>query len=689
MKSRPLKRKSLIPHHPGALFSQSRALKRYLARKPRPGPVTWLPPERVVNRLRQHAPLGMWVYEPCSEQLWWDERLASLLNLPEQPSTWAALEEAFLPADQGLLTRLQASFGAGARQHQELLELNQSASRWLEFTAYQDVDGFVMGIFKDITGRHQLIERLRHQRQLYDLAISSSRTGIWDWPDLSQDDLWLSPQIYQLLGYEEGELKLSATHLLAVLVHPDDREMVAATASSQADSGSPWRIQFRMRTRPGSYKWMESFGQIVVNHQATRMLGTLLDIDERKQEQLQQQKQHAFQAKLSELSYQVDLSITDLLAQSLDVLRLYLDLPAGSIARVRGDIVEIQAIADSRPPGYAPLFQPGQQTPLEGSLVQPLLMSDRAQTLAELAVLNPARPKVLQQYGIHALIGVPYRIQNQRLGVILCFGDRPRSEMSLQERDFLLNFSRWLSFMLERATQLEHLQKLNENKDRLLATVAHDLRDPLNVVLSSAKLLNRTRSQPTKAETKLFNMIARACENADHLIGELLEVAELEREEQLAVESTLWTTLMLETLEAFEHRAQAKQIQLVWDCDAEMGRVALNPAKIRRVQENLLNNALKFTPAGGRIQIELRQANFEAWLEISDTGIGIPPELQAVLFDKFSQAGREGLQGERSTGLGMYIVHEIVRLHRGRIEVFSDVGQGTRFRLTLPMLRQV
>jgi PAS domain S-box-containing protein len=677
----------MTPPKRGRRLSQRPALKSYLARQTR-RPIAWVPPEDVLTHLRQHASLGLWVYEPLSKQLWWDERLVSLLKLPAQPATWVGLEQALHPADRGLLIRLQASLEAGASQHQEWLELNQAETRWLEFTACQDAAGFVMGSFEDVTVRHQLIERLRHQRQLYDLAISSSRAGIWDWPDLSQDALWLSPQIYQLLGSEAGELTVRASDW-ATLIHPEDRPVLASIMPPQADPDVPWRIQFRMRTQEGRYKWVESFGQILVQNQITRMLGTLLDIDERKQEQLQLQKQHAFQAILSELSYQLELSVAGLLGQSLDVLQRYLELPAGSIARVRGDIVEIQAIADTRPPGYKPLFTPGQQTPLEGSLVQPLLRSDRAQTLDELAVHNPARLQVLEQYGIRALIGVPYRIQNQRLGIIFCFGDQPRPDMSPQERDFLLNFSRWLSFMLERATQLEHLQKVNENKDRLLATVAHDLRDPLNVVLSSAKLLNRARSNPTQTETKLFKMISRACGNADHLIGELLEVGQLEREELLPVESTVWATLMLETLEAFEHRAQAKQIQLGWQCDAEMAQVALNPAKIRRVQENLLNNALKFTPAGGRIQIELRQSNFEAWLEISDTGIGIPPELQAVLFDKFSKAGREGLQGERSTGLGMYIVHEIARLHRGRIEVFSDVGQGTRFRLTLPILRQV
>ncbi len=98
-----------------------------------------------------------------------------------------------------------------------------------------------------------------------------------------------------------------------------------------------------------------------------------------------------------------------------------------------------------------------------------------------------------------------------------------------------------------------------------------------------------------------------------------------------------------------------------------------------RVVENLLSNAVKFTDPGGQITISLKQEGRRVMLQISDTGIGIPAHLQPTLFNMFTKAGREGTQGETTTGLGLYIVKQIVEMHGGTIRVVSQENVGTSF----------
>lgn len=131
--------------------------------------------------------------------------------------------------------------------------------------------------------------------------------------------------------------------------------------------------------------------------------------------------------------------------------------------------------------------------------------------------------------------------------------------------------------------------------------------------------------------------------------------------------------------------ARRKDIGLTTDFDPKLSFVALNEKEFDHVASNLISNALKFTKAGGHINIATTQRGNEVCIAISDTGIGIAPDLLEAVFDKFNKAGRKGLDGEKSTGLGLWIVKRIVLLHGGKITVSSQVGEGTTFRILLPL----
>ena len=113
--------------------------------------------------------------------------------------------------------------------------------------------------------------------------------------------------------------------------------------------------------------------------------------------------------------------------------------------------------------------------------------------------------------------------------------------------------------------------------------------------------------------------------------------------------------------------------------------VNINTDKFTRVIDNILTNALKFTPLGGKININISKSNTIALLKIEDNGIGIPLHLQALIFDKFTTAGRRGTSGEKSLGLGMSICKKIVALHQGKIWFESKDNTGTTFFIELPL----
>lgn len=235
--------------------------------------------------------------------------------------------------------------------------------------------------------------------------------------------------------------------------------------------------------------------------------------------------------------------------------------------------------------------------------------------------------------------------------------------------------------ILESAARLE---ALNSEKDHILGIVAHDLRNPLSAIQTAKYLIDRQVGKGEAPAAQLLEIIDNSCKNADALIQELLEVADLEQK-RLAMAPIQAENFLQNVLSAFDGRAQAKHIKLVWCNQTGQIQLNLNRVKMGRALDNLLHNALKFTPDGGEIRVTLGREGDKAWIDVADTGIGIPPELQEILFEKFTQARRRGLGGERAHGLGMHIVQEIVHRHGGTIQVFSEVNQGTRFKISLPL----
>jgi PAS domain S-box-containing protein len=236
----------------------------------------------------------------------------------------------------------------------------------------------------------------------------------------------------------------------------------------------------------------------------------------------------------------------------------------------------------------------------------------------------------------------------------------------------------------------EELTTLNAQKDKILAIVSHDLRSPFGSILGFCDLLkNEFGSLSDNEKVEYINFIADAAKQQLDLVNSILDWSKLETGRiQVNMSPIDSAALASGTVTSLMGLAKVRNIAVQSTVPAETF-IDADENLIRQVFQNLIGNALKFTPAGGSITIGLKENNSDRTiLEISDTGIGIPKNEIERLFKIDEKYSRKGLQGETGTGLGLPICHEIMKHHHGSIDVRSEEGRGTTFLLTLPKAKK-
>ncbi len=232
-------------------------------------------------------------------------------------------------------------------------------------------------------------------------------------------------------------------------------------------------------------------------------------------------------------------------------------------------------------------------------------------------------------------------------------------------------------------------KRLYDSQETIMHLVAHDLKNPINNIQLLAGLLQSHAGvlsiAPTSAQQdvqKLLTLATQECANANALLKDVLYLGQLEAS-RLQTHRTDLNAFLHERLEVFRVAAKEKNIALLLDLPAETVFVAIHRDKFGRILDNLLSNALQFTPAEGTIKVRLQAHEGRVRLVVQDTGLGIPAKLQPHVFDKFSAASRPGLYGDTTTGLGLFITKQIVEMHEGQIWLESAENEGTTFYIDL------
>jgi len=238
----------------------------------------------------------------------------------------------------------------------------------------------------------------------------------------------------------------------------------------------------------------------------------------------------------------------------------------------------------------------------------------------------------------------------------------------------------------ERERLLLEAQEANRLKDEFLATVSHELRTPLTAILGWSHLL-RGGQLDDEGAVKALETIERNARAQSQLIDDLLDVSRIVTGKlRLEVVPVSPRSFIDPAVDAVRPAAEAKGVRLEKVIDTGVVTVMGDAARLRQVVWNLLTNAVKFTPRGGRVQVRLERVNSRVEIAISDTGAGIDPEFLPHVFERFRQADQRTTRQHGGLGLGLAIVRHLIELHGGSVWADSaGAGTGATFTLTLPV----
>jgi PAS domain S-box-containing protein len=469
--------------------------------------------------------------------------------------------------------------------------------------------------------------------------------------------LYVSPAIVDLLGHDLERWRANPA-LFEELVHPDDRQRVLELVAAAKKSGRPYEGEYRMLHENGSVIWVHDHAVTVHDDQGQPLhwQGFLVDVTARKE---------------AEARYQA-------LVEQLPLIT-YVDAPN----RSRNTAAYI-----------SPQVEPILGFPLDDWLGDPeffphhLHPDDHDRVMdAQRAARESGEPLQLE-YRFIAKDGRSVWLEDSftivrddsgqpwySQGFALDITDRKLAE---QDRERLLRRAQ---------IQNEQLLKLDRMKDEFIALVSHELRTPLTSIRGYLELLQDDLEGGTatpEQQRDFLQVIDRNSDRLQRLVEDLLLTAQVEVGTlQLARDTIDLGKLVADCVEASAPLAATREIELGCSVDGAPA-VTGDLRRLGQVVDNLLSNALKFTPAGGTVHVRAAQSDGTAIVEVADTGMGIPVEEQQALFGRFFRTERAQSEAIAGVGLGLSITKSIVEAHGGRITFTSAVGAGTTFLVELP-----
>ena len=236
-------------------------------------------------------------------------------------------------------------------------------------------------------------------------------------------------------------------------------------------------------------------------------------------------------------------------------------------------------------------------------------------------------------------------------------------------------------------SMVEVAEAANKAKSAFLANMSHELRTPLNSIIGFSEVLQeRMFGEMNEKQAEYINDIHGSGTHLLSLINDILDLSKIEAGRmELDLARFDLPSAIDNALTLIRERALRHGIELTCDIDAALGDIVADERKFKQILLNLLSNAVKFTPEGGRITVAARIVGNTAEVSVTDTGIGIAPADQTLVFEEFRQANSELSRKVEGTGLGLALTRKFVELHGGKIRLASEPGKGSTFTFSLPL----
>ncbi|MDI1442706.1 ATP-binding protein [Polyangium sp. 6x1] len=532
-----------------------------------------------------------------------------------------------------------------------------------QFVAVAATTALVLAVVVDEWRRG---EQLRENEERLRLASRAGRTGVWTW-NLTTGRAFWTPEACELYGHRRGCTVDYERWIESV--HPDDRAQAVRAvqdAVEQARSGGSepyfYKSEFRVVHADGTTLWLESSGAIEHRDDDLVMLGVVRDITERK---LAEAALHESEAHVRRV---------------LDNLFAFVGVMAldGTLLQCNRAPLEAASITSADVLGkkfwdcYWWSDLPESQARIHGAM-------DRARCG------EVVRFDVTARMAGGSLICVdfqlaPLRDEEGHVTHLIPSGmDITARRRAENERERLLQSERTARADAERASRL---------KDEFLATVSHELRTPLTAILGWSQILRRRSNGSSDPDLyKGLTVIVRNARALAQLIEDLLDMGRISSgKAHLDVRSVDLHDVIALVLSSIAPSAAEKHVELESISRPFSGRVRGDPSRLEQVISNLVSNAIKFTPSGGKVQVKLDRVDGHAEITIADTGQGIKPEFMPHVFERFRQADSSMTREHGGLGLGLAIVKNLVELHGGTVDVKSaGEGRGATFAVRLPI----
>lgn len=522
---------------------------------------------------------------------------------------------------------------------------------------------------------HQADRTCDRVRDRLDTALTRGRCGLWDW-DIARGMIYWSDSMYEMLGYSRKSEFMSFGDVNR-LVHPDDTDLYSLADMLAAEAATTVDHAFRIRAADGDWVWVRARAELVRDEEADtpHLVGIAVDITE--------------QRRLADRTAEADARLRDAVdtigeafvlwdAESRLVLcnSKFRDLHAiphdASIAglpyttlapylRAHGRIgtdpheADADRSYETETPDHR-WFQINERRTKDGGFVS--VGTD----------ITPLKEQETQ-----------LRDSERRLKGMISDLNRSRATLETQTQQLADLAERYLEQKAEAETA-------NRAKSEFLAKMSHELRTPLNAILGFSEVMEGGYLGPLGNEKYLdyCRDIRRSGEGLLALIADILDVAELEAG-KVKIERKPVRIDEAAQICVGQHAADAETKGVILRADLQPASVHADERAIAKILGHLVDNAIKFTPEGGRVTVRTREVSGMVNLYIEDTGIGIPKEALPKLAQPFSWVEMDASKPTDGSGLGLAIARSLVALHGGSLKIRSQEGVGTSVLVRLPI----
>jgi len=636
----------------------------------------------------------------------WNKGAEHVLGWTEAEMLGQPVHAMFTPEDRqaGAVEREMETAARDGRAPDERWYLRKGGGRfWAsgELMPVRDDNGRIAGFLKILRDRTQtkqqeaeslaLAERVRASEERLQLALEVGGMGIWQASLETGESTWW-PGMAEMHGLAPGSAPLTPEDYYD-MVHPEDRDRVMEAVQKAMANGSSHRVEYRVLWPDGSIRWVEGRGRIRrdADGRAVTMAGVCLDITRRKQTERDLKFLAEASAELAGLTdYQ---STLDRIAQ-LAVPR-FADWCAVDILEEDGKTLRRVAVAHVDPAKVHLAHELHQRFPPDpNSPTGPWqvirtglgeLVPELTPELLSTSARSPAYLAILRSLGLTSYMGVPLSARGKTLGVLSFVSAESRRRY--QPEDLLLaeDLARRAGVAVDNARLMLAMKESDRAKDVFLATLAHELRNPLAPIWNGLSIIKRAKGDASRIE-QIGGIIERQVGQLTRLVDDLLDVSRISTGKiELKKEPTNLVSILSSAVETSRPHIEAAHHKLSISFPDEPTDLVADPARMAQVFANLLNNAAKYTRRGGQIDVMVQSLPQELVVKVRDNGTGIAREMLGKVFGLFTQVTHPTERRQGGLGIGLSLVDGLVRLHGGRVEAHSaGLDQGSEFTVYLP-----